>query len=101
MIFLFSYCKTPTLQVNFPTITTGDADAELDVSGSVAAPKAEMSGEAELDLPELQASDVNLPSGEVEVDVDTPEVKVKGKKGGFHIGMPKFGAKGKGKVCEK
>ena len=42
--------------------------------------------------------DVDLPEGDLHVNAEAPDVNVKAPKGsgGFHIGMPKFGIKGKG-----
>lgn len=70
-----------------------DAAAASDVKISAEAPSADV----DLDLPELKAADVNLPSvegssPELDVNVSSPEAKVKGKKGGFK--MPKFGGFG-------
>lgn len=97
------------IQVKFPSLSadadvsgpSADVDAGLDVDASAKAPSAGISGDVDLDLPQLKAADVNLPSAELEgsspeldVDVAAPDVKVKGKKGGFK--MPKFGFGGKG-----
>lgn len=91
-LYFYSFC----CQVNFPSI-----GADVDLSGEVEPPKAEFkapSAEAELDLPELKASDVNLPSGEDSPEVNTPETKVKG---GSKFKMPKFGFGSKKDVKSK
>lgn len=110
MLFMFYWYNY--FQVNFPRLSADadvsgpSADLNTEVDGSIDAnidtsANAQASGDVDLDLPELQAADVNLPTVDVEtsspeLDLDAPGVKVKGKKGGFSF--PKFGGKGKAKV---
>ena len=46
--------------------------------------------------------DVDLPEGDINVKAEAPDVDIKAPKGsgGFHIGLPKFGIKGKGEKGE-